>query len=117
MISAQKHYTLDVETPLFGSLPFTPGRPDPRPHPLGQFLPPIPAGVVRDWLTENVAPGAWVLDPFGTLPNLPVEAARAGYRVLVAVNNPLVRFLMEMAATPPTEDDLRVALGRPVRGP
>jgi hypothetical protein len=39
-----------------------------------------------------------------------VEAARAGYRVLVAVNNPLVRFLMEMAATPPSEDDLRVAL-------
>jgi hypothetical protein len=41
---------------------------------------------------------------------LVLEAARAGYRVLVTVNNPITRFLLEMSANPPTETDFKAAL-------
>lgn len=54
--------------------------------------------------------GSWVLDPFGASPRLAVEAAQAGYRVLVAANNPIARFLLELHADPPTEGLLRSAL-------
>ncbi len=39
-----------------------------------------------------------------------VEMARAGKQVLVAVNNPIMRFLFELAATPPLQSDLQAAL-------
>ena len=39
-----------------------------------------------------------------------LEAARAGYRVLVTVNNPISRFLLEMSARPPAETDFKAAL-------
>jgi hypothetical protein len=70
----------------------------------------LPDGVAPAWLGEQASPGAWVLDPFGTSPRLAVEAARAGYRLLVAANNPVARRLIEMAAAPPPEAELRAAL-------
>lgn len=97
-----------MDTP--GSLPYLPGRPADRTRPLERFIPPIPEGVVTRWLAAHAPPGAWVLDPFGVAPELPVEAARAGYRVLVAANNPVTRFLLEMYADPPAEGELRGAL-------
>ncbi len=99
-----------MEIAQFGSTPYDPGRLAERPAPLARFMPPVPAGVVTHWLQTNVPPGSIVLDPFGTLPSLPVEAARAGYRVLVAASNPIARFLLETAASPPDADDLQVAL-------
>jgi hypothetical protein len=77
---------------------------------LERYLPPLPAGVIAAWLDANVPKSAWVLDPFGTSPLLAVEAARAGYRVIVAANNPVTRFLIEMRALAPSADDLRAAL-------
>ena len=50
------------------------------------------------------------MEPFGASPELPVEIARAGYRLLAAVNNPIARFLIELHACPPTESELRSAL-------
>jgi len=61
-------------------------------------------------LKQNVPPGEWVLDPFGASPRLILEAAQAGYRVLVAASNPISRVMVELAANPPSEDDLRLAL-------
>jgi hypothetical protein len=61
-------------------------------------------------LRQNAAAGAWVLDPFGASPRLVVEAARAGWRVLSAVNNPIARFLLELNANPPAESELRASL-------
>ena len=55
-------------------------------------------------------PGAWVLDPLGASPQLATEIASQGYRTLVAVNNPVTRFLLELAAHPPSQADLRLAL-------
>jgi hypothetical protein len=54
--------------------------------------------------------GSWLLDPFGFSPRLVLEAARMGYRVLVAVNNPITRFLLETSAKPPSESDFKAAL-------
>jgi hypothetical protein len=51
-----------------------------------------------------------VLEPFGASPRLAVEAGRAGYRLLAAVNNPIARFLLELHANPPSESELRTVL-------
>ncbi len=91
-------------------LTFLPGVEPAKPEPLGRYLPPLPEGVIGAFLAQHAGPGSWVLDPFGAAPRLGVEAARCGYRVLVAVNNPVTRFLIEMAASPPAGTELRAAL-------
>ncbi|UYN91961.1 MAG: hypothetical protein KIT70_00345 [Anaerolineales bacterium] len=80
------------------------------PSPLERYLPPVPRGVAARWLQQHAAPGGWVLEPFGASPHWAVEAARAGYRVLVAANNPVARFLLEMHAQPPSAEALTAAL-------
>jgi len=78
---------------------------------LERFLPRFPDGAAARWLETNLPEkGQWVIDPFGASPQLALEAAQAGYRVLVISNNPITRFLLKMAATPPTEEDLQSAL-------
>ncbi|MGH2582798.1 MAG: hypothetical protein ACRDFQ_07870, partial [Anaerolineales bacterium] len=88
---------------------FIPGTPR-APSPLERYLPPLPSGVVSAWLKANAPRGAWILDPFGASPQLAVEAAGSGYRVAVAANNPIARFLIEVHAQPPTKDALTAAL-------
>jgi len=77
---------------------------------LARFLPPLEEGVISTWLEENVEPGGWLLDPFGTAPHLVLEAARAGYRVLVAANNPITRFILEMGAASQPEAEFKAAI-------
>jgi len=88
---------------------YIPGSPPPA-QSLERYLPPIPAGVVSAWLGANVPKGSWVLDPFGATPQVAVEAARAGYRVAVAANNPIARFLLETRVLAPSAEDFRAAL-------
>lgn len=95
---------------MSSSTEYIPGEIPDHNEPLGRFLPPIPMGVAPAWLKGRLQPGAWVLDPFGSSPYLPVEAAQAGYRVLVAANNPIARFLLDIQADPPAKDELRAAL-------
>src|SRR5687767_8593596 len=90
--------------------PYIPGMLPAEPGPLARFTPPLEEGVISAWLPANAAPGSWVLDPFGFSSRLVLEAARAGYRVLVTVNNPITRFLLEMSAQPPSETDFKAAL-------
>jgi hypothetical protein len=66
--------------------------------------------VISAWLPAHASAGNWVLDPFGFSPRLALEAARCGYRVLVTVNNPITRFLLEMSARPALETDFKAAL-------
>ncbi len=92
------------DTPyIFGTTPARDG-------PLARFLPPLEDGVALEWLTGRVRAGSWLLDPFASSPRLVVEAARAGYRVLVTANNPVARFLLDMIANPPSESELKAAL-------
>src|SRR5512138_1911471 len=90
--------------------PYIPGMLPAQPGPLARFTPPLEDGVVAAWLQGHIPAGSWVLDPFGFSSRLVLEAARAGYRVLVTVNNPITRFLLEMSADPPTETDFKAAL-------
>lgn len=78
--------------------------------PLGRFLPPVPAGMVRSWLSGHVPAGSWIIDPFGSTPTVPLEAARAGYRILVACNNPILSFMLEILATAPRKSDFLATL-------
>lgn len=90
--------------------PFITGSPPARDGPLSRFLPPLEDGLAADWLPPHASTGKWILDPFGSAPRLPAQAARAGYRVLVTANNPVSRFLLELAAAPPSESELKAAL-------
>jgi hypothetical protein len=78
--------------------------------PLARFLPPLEEGVISAWLSHQTLTGNWLLDPFGFSPRLVLEAARSGYRVLVTVNNPITRFLLETFANPPPESEFTAAL-------
>ena len=95
---------------MFGALAYIPGVANKTPEPLCRYLPPIPDGVISTWLDKNIPKGSWILDPFGASPRLAVEAARSGYRLLVTANNPIIRFLLEIAADPPKSEDLKSAL-------
>jgi hypothetical protein len=82
-----------------------------NPEPLGRYLPIIPGGVVKAYLAESkLQPGETILDPFGASIGMVTEMARAGFSVLTAVNNPINRFLMEMAAEPPSRLELQAVL-------
>lgn len=89
---------------------YVPGSPPQEPGPLSRFLPPLEVGTVAAWVAQNAAPGSWLLDPFGFSPRVSIEAARAGCRVLVTVNNPITRFLLELAVDPPAASEFRAAL-------
>ena len=78
------------------SLPYIPGLKPADPGPLSRFLPALEQGTASSWLRDHATPGSWLLDPFGFSPRLILEAAQSGYRVLVTVNNPVTRFLIEM---------------------
>src|SRR5688572_7494747 len=90
--------------------PYIPGLNPAQPGPLSRFTPPLEEGVISTWLPLHAPAGSWLLDPFGFSPRLDLEAARAGYRVLVTVNNPITRFLLEMGSNPPTEADFKAGL-------
>jgi hypothetical protein len=92
------------------TFPLIPGLKPDNPGPLARFLPPLEDGVISAWLSQNVEPGGWLLDPFGSAPRLVLEAARAGYRVLVAANNPITRFMLEMGAVALPEAGFKAAI-------
>lgn len=78
--------------------------------PLSRFLPPLQPGMAAAWLAENVPQGSWLLDPLGASPALTLEAAQAGYRVLVASNNPILSFATETLARAPRSADFQSAI-------
>jgi hypothetical protein len=94
----------------FGSIPFIQGVPKSRPEPLSRYLPPLNDDVVTTWLNRNSPRGSWILDPFGASPKIAMEAAHAGYRIIVTANNPITRFILEILANPPKSEELNAAL-------
>ena len=75
--------------------------------PLGRFLPPLPRGVVVEWLEVNTQPGDLILDPLGANPMAAVEVARHSRRMLFARNNPVIWLILEALASAPTEKQIR----------
>src|SRR5258708_28256568 len=92
------------------SQPYIPGLKAADPGPLSRFIAPLEEGTISTWLSQHVQTSSWLLDPFGFTPRVALEAARAGYRVLVTVNNPVTRFALEIFANPPGESDCKAAL-------
>lgn len=79
-------------------------------YPLGRYLPPLKPGTFAAWLHEHIPPGGWLLDPFGAHPGLAIEAAQAGYRVIIASNNPILSLMLEVLAAAPNPDQFQAAI-------
>ena len=92
------------------AMPFIPGEIPFDPLPLSRFLPPLPAGMIQSWLRQNVPSASLILDPLCATPALALEAARAGYRVQVVCNNPILSFMLEMLASAPPKEIFQSAL-------
>lgn len=93
-------------------LPFPVGSPPLEAGPLARFLPPLEEGVAARVLDRLAPPDAHILDPFGASPRLAVEIARTGRGVTVAVNNPILRFILEHTAQPFRLSELQAALAQ-----
>ncbi|GAB4543701.1 MAG: hypothetical protein Fur002_16240 [Anaerolineales bacterium] len=96
------------------ALPYFAGSRPVESAPLARFLPDLEEGCASAWLASRKASltltGNWILDPFGFSPRLVLELAQSGFRVLVTVNNPISRFLLEMYANPPAPAEFTAAL-------
>lgn len=91
-------------------LPYLYGEAAIRTPPLGSYLPAIQTGLVGRWLDSHLSSSDWILCPFGTSPQAALEAAQAGFRVLMPIHNPILRFLLKKMAAPPSAEDLNSAL-------
>jgi hypothetical protein len=83
---------------------------EPSPLPLGRYFPAIPPGMFSAWLQRNIPAGSIILDPFCSSPLPALEASQAGYRVLVACNNPITRLFLKLLAESPTAQDFQAVL-------
>ncbi|MEN8172090.1 MAG: hypothetical protein ABFS03_04345, partial [Chloroflexota bacterium] len=93
------------------AFPFLSGKYPKSQRPLARYHPHLPKGVITAWLDQSgFSADSWLLDPFGTAPQIAIEAAQSGRNVLVAVNNPITRFILELTAQPEGASDLNSAL-------
>ncbi len=81
-----------------------------QPLPFDRFLPLDPPGMVSHWLQNNAAPGSNILDPMGTSPRAILESAAAGYKVLVACNNPVIAFQIRILARAPLASEFNTII-------
>ena len=95
--------------------PYFPGRQLDESGLLSRFLPPIPEDLIYPWIDNRVPTGSLIFDPFGASPDLALQVARGGHKVLTCVNNPIARFLIALEANPPSEDDFSSALAELAR--
>lgn len=79
-------------------LAFLQGDSQPLLSPLARYLPVIPDGMTRNLLDRYICNGGLIVDPFGSSPRAILEAARAGYRVIVASNNPIITHMLRVLA-------------------
>ncbi len=81
-----------------------------RATPLDRFLPPLEGGVVARILHEQQTSVRSVFDPFGTSPQIALDCALAGCRILLAINNPITRFVTRYTLQPFAVAELQAAL-------
>ncbi len=78
--------------------------------PLERFFPTDPPGIMPAWLEHNASRTGLLLDPLGASPLMALETAAAGYRLLLACNNPVTAFELRMLASAPSHDELTSAV-------
>lgn len=103
----------NLPLPKLYAAAWVPGRfstPKSKNLPLERFFPPVPEGMVSNWVQKYAAPGSWLLDPFGQNPYTSLELARAGYRVMISANNPIAAFVLRVLASAPKQQDFNNAL-------
>ncbi len=92
--------------------PFLRGTPRGQSLPLEEYLPVFPASLVSSWLDKQPFHQGLLLMPFGSSPQIGVEAALSGFQVLAPVNNPVTRFLFRWLASPAPQRCLQSALAK-----
>jgi len=90
---------------MIKSLVYTPAHQTRVELPFERFLPLDPSGMAARWLNRDTPAGSTILDPICASPLAILEAAAAGYRVLVACNNPVTAFQLRLLASAPTRED------------
>lgn len=93
---------------LFGSIltPYRMGEGPARFRPLDRYLPPLPTGMIEHWVVPPPAQGGWIFDPFGQSPDMLIDLVHRGWKVLVCLNNPILRLLLDLVANPPSVDEV-----------
>jgi mono/diheme cytochrome c family protein len=81
-----------------------------NPIPLERYLPNYPAGVIKQYFENEGLTRPWIFDPFGSNPSLDLEASKAGKKVLVACNNPILEFLLRVVVNPPQKKAMLTVL-------
>ena len=89
---------------------FHPGAGSPKNIPLSRFFPHYSQSVVSSWLAENVPTGSLVIDPFGSSPQMLIEIAQAGYRVISVLKNPITRFVVDVLTSAPQKPEMQTAV-------
>jgi hypothetical protein len=91
---------------------YPPGIPQEQPGPIKRFMPPIEQGSVMQVLQEMGEMPDLIVDPFGSSPELILEAASSKRAILVAANNPITRFVIIHTAVPFLKSNLQAALAK-----
>jgi len=98
-------------------IPLPVGRAPPQTGPLARFMPPVEQGAPRRALAILGEPNGILVDPFGASARTVIEAAQAGWTVVVAANNPVNRFLLQRTCRPFPLAELQAALARLAAAP
>lgn len=93
-----------------GMLPYLEGEGETLKIPFERYLPLHQRGAITSWLKQHVQPGSWILEPIGASPEAILELAEAGFKVLVAVNNPVVAFELSILAQAPARSEFQSVL-------
>lgn len=94
----------------FTGLPYFPCSDQFSTYPLDRFFPSVTEGLITGWLKQRLIPSGQLIDPIGASPHLILETARAGYSILVASNNPIISFLLNIFSRAPRKSDFQSAL-------
>ena len=92
--------------------PFIRGEASKSIYPLQASMPAYRPKIVKTWLDKLPPREGMILCPFGGSPQVAVEAARSGYQLLIPVHNPILQFVIESLAHPPTRKELTSALAK-----
>ena len=92
--------------------PFIYSRPELKPFPLGSYFPEYRPGLTSSWIASQANFQGLVLTPFSSSPQVILEAARSGCRILAPAHNPILRFLITNLSEPISRDSLNSSLVR-----
>jgi hypothetical protein len=88
---------------------FIPAREESLGLPLERFLQPLPADVLRQYLTAYTSPGELIVDPMAQTPALLLTASSQGKRGIATNSNPINTLVVETVLTLPAPAEIDAA--------